>query len=130
MGTRVPGGVIVDVLRGVVSRSSRSAEISGNQHGFSTGQILTCCVGGRPVEIWMEKVPIIHDGDEVVVAGKMKQGTLIARAYRNLSNGSYGRWGYELGKLFTILVFMVVGCGVCVGSSLAAAASDNDPMLK
>jgi hypothetical protein len=86
----------MDVLRGKVSRVRRSVEISGDHHGFSTDQILTFLIDGRSVELSLPYAPNIDDGDEVVVAGPVRRGTLHARAYNNLSNGSHGRWNYGI----------------------------------
>jgi hypothetical protein len=94
-------------MRGIVSRISRSAEVSGNHEGISTGHILTCLIDRRAVEIWMPKVPNIHDGDEVVVAGKTKQGTFNASAFRNLSNGSNDRWDYGIGNTVAAVIWLL-----------------------
>jgi hypothetical protein len=100
----------MEALRGVVSHISRSHEISGSSESFSTGQILTCQITGRAVEIWMWKLPVIHEGDEVVVAGETRQGTLIAYAYRNVSNGSNGRWEHNVLAEWYMVIFS--GCAV------------------
>ncbi|MFL5242126.1 MAG: hypothetical protein ACJ8FY_08455 [Gemmataceae bacterium] len=97
-------------LRGVVSRVSRSADISGDHHGFSTSQILTCEIDRHAISLCMPKMPNIHEGDEVAVAGKVKQGTLEGAAYRNLSNGSSGRWDYGIMNIF----WLVIGGLVCL----------------
>src|SRR5687768_9483553 len=86
----------MDVRRGKASRVRRTAEISGDQHGVSTTQILTCLIDGRSVELSLPYAPNIDEGDEVVVAGPVRRGTLQAHAYNNLSNGSHGRWNYGI----------------------------------
>jgi hypothetical protein len=84
----------MQVYQGHVSRMTQTGEISGDGHGVSTTHIITCLVDGKSVEISMPSPPVIHPGDEIVVAGTIKRGTLKARAYNNLSNGSNGRWNY------------------------------------
>ena len=104
----------MEIVRGIVNSVRQSANISGNQHGFSTSQILTCQIGRQAVEISMEKMPIIQDGDEILVAGATKQGTITAKAYRNFTNGTNGRWSYNFSKsCFTMIIaFLFCGCTV------------------
>jgi hypothetical protein len=80
----------IDIIRGSVSHITRSG---------GSGNVLTCMVRGRPVEIDMPSPPILEDGDEVVVAGTSKFGTLKAHAFRNLKNGTSGHWPYDLGPI-------------------------------
>jgi hypothetical protein len=104
----------VDVARGVARKITRSAHVSGDQHGVGTSQVVTCEVEGRPVEIWMPSVPMIDEGDELIVAGRSKFGKLEAYAFRNLANGTSGHWDYQFVVLFGIggsmLVLLAFSC--------------------
>lgn len=96
------------VVTGIVSHLRHSVEISGNQHGVGTSQILAFRIGKQAVELGMPSLPQIEDGDEVAVAGDVVNGVLIAQAYRNFDNNARGEWkhrwfGVTLGTLFMFL---------------------------
>jgi hypothetical protein len=78
----------MQVLHGSVSRVARSAGIDDG----NVAQIITFQVGRSAVEMWMPRVPSIENGDEVVVAGRVRRGKIEARAYYNVSNGVRDRW--------------------------------------
>lgn len=83
------------VVTGTVSRLRHSVEISGNQHGVGTSQILAFRIGKQAVELGMPSLPQIEDGDEVAVAGDVVNGILVAQAYRNFSNNTHGEWKHQ-----------------------------------
>lgn len=92
---------------------------------------------GRAVELAMPSPPQVEEGDEVAVAGDVANGTLIARAYRNRSTGTYrkwdhGFWGPFLGPIWVtplVFIFMLgltrpleLALGsVCIGAFFASA---------
>jgi hypothetical protein len=89
----------------------RSAEVYGNKEGVGTSQIITFRIGSQAVQLTMPAPPQIEEGDEVVVAGDVKDGTLHGRAYYNHSNGTSGRWAkqslilHALCAIFIMLLF-------------------------
>jgi hypothetical protein len=96
------------VVRGAASRVTQSQEIVRGIDDIAVGQVMSCQIDGRDVHLSMPTVPNIRNGDEVVVAGWMKQGTLHGRAYRNLDTGSCSRWSYQATGLF-VTVPIVTG---------------------
>lgn len=104
----------VDVARGATRKIARSAHVSGDQSGVGTSQVVTCEIDRRPVEIWMPSVPMIEEGDELIVAGRSKFGKLEAYAYRNFANGTSGHWDYQLATWFwfglSMLVLLAISC--------------------
>jgi len=107
-------GGALESLRGPVSNVSRSAHVSGDSSGVSTSQVITCQIEKHPVEIWMPSVPMIDPGDELIVAGRSKFGKLEAMAFRNFSNGTSGRWDYQIYVtacvIASILIAIVFSC--------------------
>ena len=96
------------VVTGTVSSIRHSFEISGNQHGVGTAQIVAFRIGKQAVELGLPSLPQIEVGDEVEVAGDVVNGVLVAQAYRNFDNNAYGEWkhhwfGFTLGTLFLFL---------------------------
>lgn len=96
------------VVSGAATHVRRSAAVGGNQYGVSTDQIVTLRLGAQAVQIWMPTPPLIEEGDEIVVAGDIRDGAMHARAYMNRGNGTYGRWAKEglVGLLFGFVVWM------------------------
>lgn len=106
------------VVRGAASRVTLSQEIVRGIDDLNVGQLLSCQIDGRDVHLSMPTVPNIRHGDEVVVAGWMKQGVLHGRAYRNLDTGSYGRWNYEALGLF-VTVPLLTGLSAFIFAMIA-----------
>jgi hypothetical protein len=95
---RRPGGESkrirgLDFVRGSVTNLRASVELWADRDAAGTNQVLTFTIGSQPVEVNMSQVPQIKEGDDVAVAGHLKQGRLQARAYKNWSNGTYDSWG-------------------------------------
>lgn len=88
----------IELLRGLTSKVSRSG--GGNN-------VITCLVQGKPVEIEMPSVPLINDGDDLIVAGTNRFGTHKAHAFRNVSNGTSGHWDYDLAPAIAIVGSML-----------------------
>jgi hypothetical protein len=81
----------IEVLKGIVSNSQSTSMVSGGeQTGIRTWQISTFLVNGRPVTFTARFPIIVNNGDEIVVAGKASSRGLKCRAYRNITNGTFG----------------------------------------
>lgn len=78
-------------LCGTARRVRLGAEVAGNKYGIDTAHVVTFRLGNHAVQLTTPRMADIADGDEVVVAGDVVNGTLVGRAYRNLSTGSHGR---------------------------------------
>jgi len=87
---------MIEVISGKVSMLQFSSEttgqiggsggrVSGNIH---TKQVITFRVDGRPAQIKLAGQPSLTEGDNVVLAGNLKNGTFHARAMRNDSTGA------------------------------------------
>ncbi len=96
------------VVSGIVDRVRLTAEISGNQHGVSTSQIIGFRIGKQAVQLCMPSLPQIEDGDEVAVAGDVVNGVLVARAYRNFDNNAHAQWrhGWVSSTLISGIFFL------------------------
>lgn len=58
---------------------------------------------------------MIENGDELIVAGKLKFGKLEAWAFRNLRNGTSGHWDYNINQFATLaVIFMIVLAVACI----------------
>ncbi len=84
---------MTDVLRGRASDVDRGHDntiVSQRQGGAAhiVNQIATFRVDQKPVTFKSRILVSIKDGDEIVAAGKLKNGTLEALAVRNISTGA------------------------------------------
>jgi hypothetical protein len=81
----------MEVLKGIVSNSQSTASVQGGQRTSTrTWQIASFLVNGRPATFTAMFPIIVNNGDEIVVAGKASARGLKCRAYRNITNGTYG----------------------------------------
>ena len=92
---RARGRIAMKLVTGVVSQLRPTVEVSGNQHGVGTSQILAFRIGKQAVELGMPSLPQVENGDEVAVAGDVVNGVLIAQAYRNFNNNARGEWKHR-----------------------------------
>lgn len=85
-----------ETLSGTVSKLQFSSEVSGHVSGSygrvqgrtQTRQVTTFRVDGKPAQIKLPGQPSISEGDVVLLAGKVKNGTFHARAMRNETSGA------------------------------------------
>jgi hypothetical protein len=81
----------MEVLKGIVSNSQFTSSVQGGQRTSTrTWQITTFLVNGRPATFTAMFPIIVNNGDEIVVVGKASARGLKCRAYRNITNGTYG----------------------------------------
>lgn len=87
---------MTETLSGTVSKLQFSSETTGQVSGSygrvqgstHTKQVATFRVDGRPAQIKLLGQPSLSDGDVVLLAGAMKNGTFHARAMRNENSGA------------------------------------------
>lgn len=122
-----------EVWTGVVSgaQASRSTSYSGTGSGFSasgsggtisfgnsnrygsrgsasTTHHVNLLLDGRPVLFSSREPGVLRDGDQAILGGVVKNGTLKASAYRNLTNGASHKAQSTLVMVLGI-IFIVVG---------------------
>lgn len=108
-------------LTGTVS-GIRHAAITQGQLGKSggsirTGHALSFRVGDRSIQLKLPELPDVQDGEEVTLAGKIKNGTFHALAMRHNRTGAIyatpAMPGYIMGGIMTAvgipLLFILVG---------------------
>ena len=85
-------------LRGIASHLGRGSDNTviarGNGAAHIVNQIASFRIDGKPVQFKSRTLVSISDGDEVIAAGPMKNGTLEALAVRNISTGAV--YGHDL----------------------------------
>ncbi len=99
----------METIFGNATYVRRTATVQGNQEGIATLQVATFRIGSRAIEVALPEAPQIDEGDEVAVAGDLKNGTLHARAYMNRSNGAYNRRKGASNSLAAVGIAMVFG---------------------
>lgn len=112
----------MEVRRGVVNGVRRT--VTGG--GGGVAQVLTFNIDRQPVELTMLDPPQIEDGDDVAVAGDVVRGTLVARAFKNWSNGTYGKWATSMmsGCMTAVFGLMFIGFGLGgIGVSVSQGSS-------
>ncbi|MGF1743188.1 hypothetical protein L4C34_19460 [Vibrio profundum] len=79
------------IKRGKVTGIKNSIQVNGHSENGQAGtfQVVLLKLDGSAVRIKSRNIPLIDIGDELVVAGKLKNGVVKSFAYKNLSNGSY-----------------------------------------
>ncbi len=108
-------------LSGVVSGIRHSTETEGHigkgGGNVRTGQVLAFRIGDTSAQIKLKDVPDIRDGEQVTLAGHMKNGAFRALAIRNdTTRAVYGTApmpGYILGGLMVLvgipLLLVIIG---------------------
>jgi hypothetical protein len=94
----------MQTLCGIARQIRQGAEVAGNQNGFDTSHVVNFRLASRAVQLSMPRMPDIAEGDEVVVVGDLVNGTLVGRAYRNLSAGTYDRVAKQ-SLIFMVLIY-------------------------
>lgn len=108
----------MDILFGTVADVRFSTEVSGTDKSTSTKQIAIFQLGNNPVELKMPSSAIINNGDNIVVAGNIKDGLFKALAYKNVKTLVKGKndiiLHYIRGSIFIIIggIFSVVIIGI------------------
>jgi len=87
----------MDMLRGTASKVRHTVEISsaggGRHDSVSTTHLCLLQLQDRMVRLQGRQPLIVHDGDQLEVAGPVRQGVLRALAHANLSTGTQGDEG-------------------------------------
>lgn len=108
---------ITGVVSGIRHAPVTEGQIGKNGGSVRTGQALAFRVNDRSVQIKLPDMPDVQDGEEVTLAGRVKNGTFHALAMRNdRTRAVYATPampGYIMGGLMTAvglpLLFVLVG---------------------
>ena len=104
--------MIMEVLKGTAAGVRYTVHVSGDKEGVSTRHHAHFKLGQMTVIFTSGSPPIISEGDQLVVAGRLKGRVLLADAYVNrtaLVRGDAGLWNYLLG---TLLCFVMGAAGL------------------
>ncbi|MBT80304.1 MAG: hypothetical protein CL587_07915 [Alteromonadaceae bacterium] len=103
----------METLRGIVNNVRFSTEVSGSA---STSHAAVFKIGKRPVELKLSENIILENGDEVLLAGKVKKGLFKALAYNNLTSNVSGKGDVTpcmlMGVLFTVAGLATITSGI------------------
>lgn len=115
------------VLKGITSNIRNSISVEGTNSNVSTLQVSTFKIENQVVKLSSADPIIIEDGDDVILAGKIKKQIFNAYAYKNLSSGIDGNSPY-LSLVFTGAVVLIFSLPLLIslmsaGASKAIAAS-------
>jgi hypothetical protein len=115
----------MEIRRGTASKVRFSTEVSGssgqNGGGVSTTYLAIFELAGVVVHATASRPPTIEDGNEIIAAGKMRDGVFDAQALRNLTRGTVDHKAWLAGFLVSI-IFLIVG----IAWSLGFLASRSD----
>jgi hypothetical protein len=98
----------MEILQGIVSKVRFSTEVSGNENSTSTSHVAIFEINKTPIELKLPGSIILENGDEVLLAGKVKKGLFRALAYKNMTNSVSGKGQVILHMLLGI-IFTIVG---------------------
>lgn len=98
----------MEVLQGIVSKVRFSTEVSGNENTISTKHVAIFEINETPIELKLPGSIILENGDEVLLAGKVKKGLFKALAYKNMTNSVSGK-GQVILHLLLGIMFTIVG---------------------
>lgn len=105
------------VVKGTASSVRYTINVSGNRDGVSTKHHTIFKVGNTTVMFTSGSPPVIGDGDQLIVAGKLRGRVLVAEAYVNrtvMIRGDSGLWYSFIGAA----IFLPVGVTALVVSLL------------
>lgn len=122
----------MELIRGTAENIRTATEIETNvsgagNHGHhttvntTTTHVLQCTVHNKPVLLKMPTPPFINNGDEVAVAGVVKNGILHGYAYRNITSGATGNGGMWAGMVGGVVA---AGIGIAAISFFASKAAN------
>jgi hypothetical protein len=87
----VVDGIVSDIQRGTETRGSGGSYQGTGSMQVATTQLTTMRIGKQAAELKSKSMFIVKDGEQVIAAGKEKNGVLKIGAARNLSAGTVYR---------------------------------------
>jgi len=104
----------MEVVKGFASNIRFSTSVGGTKEQTSTSHVAVFEISAHPVELTLSESIFINNGDEVVVAGKLKRGLLRGMAYYNKTKGVKGKGPsgiyWLIGIVFcAVIVFLPIG---------------------
>ena len=121
----------MELHRGHVQKVRFSTHTTGNDDSVSTHHIAAFELDGIAVQVVAGRPVMMENGDEVIVAGKIRRGVLMGVACNNLSRKILDHRGWMVSLLVGV-VFSLVGLVGAIGAALAhspfgAALCDRRP---
>lgn len=101
----------MEKLQGVISKVRFSTEACGGNEKTHKSYMAAFEIDNTPVELKLPGSIILDNGDEVLLAGKIKKGIFKALAYKNLTNKVSGK-GPIIRYMFLGIVFSMVGLAI------------------
>jgi hypothetical protein len=97
-----------EVLKGTATGVRESIHVHGDSSSVSTSHRTIFKIGATTVIFVSNGMPIIGEGDRLIVAGRMRGRVLLAEAYRNDTAGVRGNSGMRE-NFFGMVVTFVAG---------------------
>lgn len=111
----------MEILQGIASKVRFFTEVSGGESSASTSHVAVFEVDKTPIELKLPESIILENGDEVLLAGKVKKGLFKALAYKNMTNSVSGKGQVVLHMLLGIIFTLVGIATIPVGIGLIFA---------
>jgi hypothetical protein len=108
----------MELHRGHVQKVRFSTHTTGNDDSVSTHHIAAFELDGIAVQVVAGRPVMMENGDEVIVAGKIRRGVLMGVACNNLSRKILDHRGWMVSLLVGV-VFSLVGLVGAIGAALA-----------
>jgi hypothetical protein len=107
----------MEIRRGAASSVRLGSELavhsSESGTNVSTQHYATFDLNGTPVQARASRPLTLADGDDVLLAGRMKDGVFVAGACRNLTRGTIDHESWWVGLLVGT-AFVIVGVGIAL----------------
>ncbi len=107
----------MQMRRGQVQKVRFSTHTTGHDDSVSTHHIASFELDGMAVQVVAGRPLMMENGDEVVVAGKIRRGVLMGVACNNLSRKILDHRGWMVSLLVGV-VFILVGLVGTIGAAL------------
>jgi|APSaa5957512535_1039671.scaffolds.fasta_scaffold04481_2 hypothetical protein len=107
---------MIETLRGIAGNISRGSGEARERQATVYKTIFE--VDGKPVELTLGDMPVINEGDEIIVAGKNKKGLLKSYSYKNITKGVSGNNVSRLnlgGLIFCLPIVIIPIIGQILG---------------
>ncbi len=95
-----------EVLKGTATGVRESIHVRGDSSSVSTSHRTIFKIGATTVIFISGGMPIIGEGDSLVVAGRLKGRVLLAEAYRNDTVGVRGNSGMRENFVGMVVTFV------------------------
>lgn len=103
-------------IEGIASEVTNTTSVSGgNDTAVTTTHITTLKLNGEMVQVMLGTPPIINEGDQIAVAGMVKDGILIGCAYKNITKNVLGSTPHLMSLIIGVVFSMVAFAPLLMG---------------